>query len=137
MIETQYEKLLWYSLGGEKLGEEFFSGQLRSLRDSIEERRFQIELRTKVHYEILEEIQEERVHKESQLRSLASSYSGERLTMMKQIEALSQEARAEKVRLVKDVAQFSKEERQKLEEYDEVAQTFRMAAISQRGGGNE
>ena len=136
-MEKQYEKLMQYALSGEKLGEDFFASQLLSLRHSVEERQLHIKLRKRVHYEVLEEIEQERLDKEAQLLRMAASYSSERLTMMKHLESLAREARTERIRLVSDLANFSKEARQKLEEYEALAQTFKTAAMTTRGGPDE
>lgn len=131
-MEPYEQALLDYALKESRLGEEFFEGRARILRESVLEREHHIHMREEIHHRVLHEIEQERWVRERRLQMLPPSYAAERTTLMRQVDGLNREARGELVRFQKDVAQWSKEARDKLEEYEGMAQLFSALAVTRR-----
>jgi hypothetical protein len=125
-----YTELFEYASQESKLGEEFFFERMKTLRDSVDERRFQIRKRRIVSAHVLREIEQDKRDRERRLNSLTAAYSAERMALLKSIDSLQKEARSEEIRRMRDIAQWSKEAREKLEEYQGMEQLFSAMAVS-------
>lgn len=130
-MET-YSSLLAYAYQDDRLGEEFFFGRLRSLKESISEREFQMRERAEVSEHILSQIEEEAQERAHRLKMLPMSYASERAFLSKAIESLQREKRQELVRLSRDMSMFSRELREKLEEYEGMQQLFSALTITKK-----
>ena len=128
----EYEALARYASDRPDLGEDFFLGRMRSVRESVEERELRIRQRDEISRQNVAEIDAERVAKEGRLRLLAASYAQERNTLSNSIDSLRREERSERLSRLKDVAAWEREKRDKLEEYEGVSQLFRAMAVSER-----
>jgi PHP family Zn ribbon phosphoesterase len=130
-MET-YSSLLEYAYKDDRLGEEFFFGRLRSLKESISEREFQMREREEVSEHILSQIEEEAQERAHRLKMLPMSYASERALLSKAIESLQHEKRQELVRRTRDISMFSKELREKLEEYEGMKQLFSALTVTKK-----
>ena len=130
-MET-YSSLLEYAYKDDRLGEEFFVGRLRSLKESISEREFQMREREEVSEHILSQIEEEAQERAHRLKMLPMSYASERALLSKAIESLQHEKRQELVRRTRDISMFSKELREKLEEYEGMKQLFSALTVTKK-----
>ena len=133
LVMGRYEDaLVEYAMHESRLGEEFFEGRVRILRESVEERLSQIDRRQRVHAQILSEIDRERDDNERRLRMFPYKESAVRTTLMRQVDSLGKEARSELRAFVKDAAQLSREAREKLEEYEGMVQLFSALAVTRK-----
>jgi hypothetical protein len=141
-MET-YSSLLEYAYQDDRLGEEFFLGRLRSLKESISEREFQMREREEISRRVLSQIEEEAQERAHRLKMLPMSYASERAFLSKTIESLEREKRQELLRRTRDMSMFSRELREKLEEYEGMKQLFtsltvtRKPSLGQEGDPNE
>jgi AAA15 family ATPase/GTPase len=130
-MET-YSSLLEYAYQDDRLGEEFFFGRLRSLKESISEREFQMREREEVSEHILSQIEEEAQERAHRLKMLPMSYASERAFLSKAIESLAREKRQELIRRTRDMSMFSRELREKLEEYEGMKQLFSALTVTKK-----
>jgi AAA15 family ATPase/GTPase len=128
-MET-YSSLLEYAYQDDRLGEEFFFGRLRSLKESITEREFQMREREEISRQVLSQIEEEAQQRAHRFKMLPMSYAAERAFLSKAIESLQREKRQELVRRTRDMSMFSRELREKLEEYEGMKQLFSALTVT-------
>ena len=131
-----YEKAIMdYAMREDRLGEEFFAGRMKILRDSVEERLQQIERREQVHASLLEEISRQRSEREDRARMFTYKEAPMKTLLLRQADALAAEARMERARFHRDVAGLTREAREKLEEYESMAQLFSALAVRRDRSG--
>ncbi len=111
------------------VGEEFFEQRIKMLRNSLGECDRLIELRVSASRSVISEIGKDRARKRRRLQQLPMAYSAERTALMKSMDELGRERRCERIGLVRDLAQFQRERREKREEYEMLAQQFRLVAF--------
>ena len=131
-METIYKELVQYAYQDDRLGEEFFQGRIRDIRESSHERVRQIKRRAEAHDRNLRAIEDDFRETNRRLEFLASPYVAERTTLMGSLDSLRKEARNERVRFVQDSARFSEQLQEKREEYEGMKQLFPAMAVSRK-----
>ena len=131
-METVYKELVRYAYQDDRLGEEFFQGRIRDIRESAHERLQQIKQRVDVHEQNLRAIEDDLKKANHRLEFLALPYAAERTTLMGALDSLQKEGRNERVRFVLDSARFSEQLQEKREEYEGMKQLFSAMAVSRK-----
>jgi len=125
-------RLIEYAYQDDELALEFFEKRMVMLRESVEERLFHIKCREEASARALETMERQQDDKAARLRMLPY-HASERTFLMSSIDSLEREKRAEGIRRIRDVAQWSREAREKLEEYQSVAQISFVMKSRERG----
>ena len=131
-MKTVYKELARYAYQDDRLGEEFFQGRIRDIRESAAERVRQIKRRVEVHEQNLRAIEVDFREANRRLEFLALPYAAERTTLMGALDSLRKESRNERVRFVQDCARFSEQLQEKREEYEGMKQLFSAMAVSRK-----